>query len=81
MVSPTAALKVLTSESPFMRIGSKIKSMFGNFFKEEEKANRSYEEARSLESYRAIDHDEGIGHRSKSIYHSVAPNGDGAADI
>lgn len=54
MVSPVAAVKVITSESPFMQIGSKIKSMFGNFFRAEEKANRSYEEAvHTLNSYRA----------------------------
>jgi len=49
MVSPAAAAKLVTHESPFMKIGSKIKNMFGNFFKEEA-TNRSYEEAGSLES-------------------------------
>jgi len=77
MVSPAAAAKLTTHESPFMKIGSKIKNMFGNFFKEEA-TNRSYEEARNLESYHAEkDETNGLGHRSKSIYHSVAPSGDG----
>lgn len=33
------------NESPFIQIGTKIKSiLFGNFFKTQEKLNKSYEE-------------------------------------
>ena len=31
-------------ESPFVQIGSKLKSIFGNFFKTSDKLNKSYEE-------------------------------------
>ena len=32
------------NESPFIQIGTKIKSIFGNFFKTQEKLNKSYED-------------------------------------
>jgi hypothetical protein len=32
-------------KSPFIGIGTKIKSIFGNFFKTSEKLNKSYEDA------------------------------------
>lgn len=31
-------------KSPFLQIGTTIKNMFGNFFKAQDKLNRSYEE-------------------------------------
>lgn len=45
------SMKVISSsgESPFQQIGSRIKSIFGNFFKVEEKMNKSYEELNEFE--------------------------------
>ena len=41
------------NESPFIQIGSKIKSIFGNFFKTQEKLNKSYEEQQNDQMTRA----------------------------
>lgn len=38
------------SESPFIQIGTKIKSIFGNFFKTQDKLNKSYEESNRIEN-------------------------------
>lgn len=83
----SSSLVAKSSESPFEQLGSRIKNIFGNFFKVDEKMNKSYEELNAgdentLYSYRDAEPfavDEKVGNvlkrnsRSKSIYNSLIP--------
>ena len=63
---------VKNHESPFQKIGSRIKTIFGNFVKVQEKMNKSCEEVNDNTSLNTLqDIDTKI---TKSIYQSVVPH-------
>ena len=53
LTAKSRKLQDSNNESPFIQIGSKIKSIFGNFFKTQEKLNKSYEEQQNDQMTRA----------------------------